>query len=222
MNYNLHYDKLIARAVGRTPVIGIYYEKHHIIPRCMGGTDNKSNIAKLTPEEHYVAHQLLVKMHPEHLGLIHAATMLCVNGSGHRSNNKIYGWLKRLDAEAKSKSQTGKKLGPNKKKGRPSPMKGKKKGPAWNSGIKTGPNGRAGIKIGPLGPNKKKGRPGAPSPRKGKTYGTNNKLGNPDGPQLRVICPYCNKEGGTGGMKRYHFDNCKHKPVDKAVVVALK
>lgn len=141
--------------------------------------------------------------------------MLCVDGLGHRSNNKIYGWLKRLDAEAKSKSQTGKKLGPNKKKGRPSPFKGQKRGPAWNSGIKTGPNGKAGIKVGPTGPNKKKGRPGAPSPRKGKTYGTNSKLGKQDGPQQKVICPHCSKEGGIGGMKRYHFDKCKlYKPVD--------
>jgi hypothetical protein len=27
----------------------------------------------------------------------------------------------------------------------------------------------------------------------------------------KIICPYCNKIGGAGNMKRYHFDNCKHK-----------
>jgi hypothetical protein len=26
-----------------------------------------------------------------------------------------------------------------------------------------------------------------------------------------VSCPYCEKIGGKGAMKRYHFDNCKHK-----------
>lgn len=26
-----------------------------------------------------------------------------------------------------------------------------------------------------------------------------------------VKCPYCNKEGGRGSMKRWHFDNCKLK-----------
>jgi hypothetical protein len=30
-------------------------------------------------------------------------------------------------------------------------------------------------------------------------------------PQERIICPHCKKEGGTTGMKRYHFDNCKHQ-----------
>ena len=26
-----------------------------------------------------------------------------------------------------------------------------------------------------------------------------------------VICPHCNKQGGSSGMSRYHFDNCKEK-----------
>lgn len=29
--------------------------------------------------------------------------------------------------------------------------------------------------------------------------------------QEKVKCPHCNKEGGVGNMKRYHFDNCKHR-----------
>ena len=38
-----------------------YTEKHHIIPRCMGGTDDKGNLAILTAREHYIAHLLLTK-----------------------------------------------------------------------------------------------------------------------------------------------------------------
>lgn len=29
----------------------------------------------------------------------------------------------------------------------------------------------------------------------------------------RVTCPHCGKEGGDANMKRYHLDNCKHKPL---------
>lgn len=32
--------------------------------------------------------------------------------------------------------------------------------------------------------------------------------------QPPVICPHCNKHGGTSNMKRYHFDNCKLKSID--------
>ena len=35
---------------------------------------------------------------------------------------------------------------------------------------------------------------------------------NPPGTILKKsICPHCSKEGGGGMMKRWHFDNCKHK-----------
>lgn len=29
--------------------------------------------------------------------------------------------------------------------------------------------------------------------------------------KAKVICPYCNKEGGAAIMKRWHFENCKSK-----------
>ena len=37
-------------------------ENHHIIPKCMGGTDDPDNLVALTLREHYVCHILLVKM----------------------------------------------------------------------------------------------------------------------------------------------------------------
>jgi len=30
-------------------------------------------------------------------------------------------------------------------------------------------------------------------------------------PQKKIVCPYCNKEGGSSGMQRWHFNNCKNK-----------
>lgn len=36
-------------------------EEHHIIPRSMGGTDEKENLVKLTPKEHYICHLCLMK-----------------------------------------------------------------------------------------------------------------------------------------------------------------
>jgi len=42
---------------------GTYYERHHIIPRSLGGLDIKENIVLLTGREHFEAHQFLVKMY---------------------------------------------------------------------------------------------------------------------------------------------------------------
>jgi len=40
------------------------YEIHHIIPRCMGGSNNKDNLVHLTPEDHYKAHYYLAIDNP--------------------------------------------------------------------------------------------------------------------------------------------------------------
>lgn len=98
MNYKHNYNLLMDRAKNR--LLEGYTEKHHIIPKCMGGGNERSNIAKLTPEEHFVAHQLLVKMHPGNLKLLHAAHMMTVcSKSNEKRNNKEYGWLKKRRAE---------------------------------------------------------------------------------------------------------------------------
>ena len=89
MDYLKHYNLLMSKAQNR--ILDEYVESHHIIPRCMGGTDDINNLVDLTPEEHYLAHQLLVKMYPEHTGLAFAANMMCTN----RPSNKVYGWIRR-------------------------------------------------------------------------------------------------------------------------------
>lgn len=101
MDYFAIYDKLISRARGR--VLDIYTEHHHIIPKCLGGLDVFDNLVDLTPEEHFVAHQLLVKMYPNNHKLVYAANMMCVSGNAKRSN-KRYGWLKRKFSESQRAS----------------------------------------------------------------------------------------------------------------------
>jgi hypothetical protein len=94
MNYAKIYQQLVERAQTRgTPA---YYEIHHIVPRCMSGTDDPNNLVALTPEEHYIAHQLLLKMYPDHKQLAHAANMMTVN----RTNNKLYGWVRQRLSES--------------------------------------------------------------------------------------------------------------------------
>lgn len=60
--YEKWYCSIIIAALNRT--LGGYGEKHHILPKSfnMGGKRDKLNIVILTPKEHYVCHQLLVKM----------------------------------------------------------------------------------------------------------------------------------------------------------------
>lgn len=101
MDYKKIYESLIHKGKHRT-LCG-YKETHHIIPRCLGGSDDVENLVELTPEEHYLAHQLLVKLYPNNKKLIYAATAMVAN----RPSNKLYGWLKRRFSLEKSKEQSG-------------------------------------------------------------------------------------------------------------------
>lgn len=101
MNYKSIYDKLITRAKMR--IVEGYTETHHIIPKCMEGSDCSENLVELTPEEHYLAHQLLVKIYPDNYKLKKAAVMMIAN----RPSNKLYGWIRRRFAEGQSICQSG-------------------------------------------------------------------------------------------------------------------
>ena len=120
MNYKKHYDLLIERSKNR--VLEGYVEKHHIIPKCLGGTDDKENLAILTPEEHFLAHQLLIKLNPGHRGLVYAVQMMTNHHTNARTNNKLFGWIRRRMALAMSE-QTRTYI---KENGHPRGMLGKK------------------------------------------------------------------------------------------------
>lgn len=71
MNYSKIYDALICKAkteirkkLKRTDPNFIYYENHHIIPKCLGGTNDRENMVLLTAREHLVAHWILTKIYP--------------------------------------------------------------------------------------------------------------------------------------------------------------
>jgi hypothetical protein len=92
-----------------------YVEEHHIVPKCMGGTNEKDNLVSLTAAEHFVAHQLLAKIYPKVAGLWSAAILMTSHKNGKRVNNKTYAWLKVGLSRARSEEflKTG---GPTKNK----------------------------------------------------------------------------------------------------------
>lgn len=72
MNYQKVYDQIIdhAKKQGRSYNSGTYYERHHILPKCLGGQGKTHqwkihpNIVLLTSKEHFICHQLLCHIYP--------------------------------------------------------------------------------------------------------------------------------------------------------------
>jgi hypothetical protein len=59
--YTRWYAALVEKARVRLSVVGPV-EKHHVLPRSLGGGDGQDNIVVLTVREHFIAHAMLVRM----------------------------------------------------------------------------------------------------------------------------------------------------------------
>jgi hypothetical protein len=97
MTYSKIYHEIVGRCKTRKYNKDIYYEKHHIIPKCVGGKDNDDNIVSVTAREHFILHHLLakeyVKQYKDHkiaynicAKLVAAFNKMCIH---HTDNRKI-------------------------------------------------------------------------------------------------------------------------------------
>jgi len=95
MDYKKLYFKIIKNRLDN-PVIYGYLEKHHILPKSLGGDDDPKNIVSLTPREHFICHTLLAKMYKintyEWYKTNHALLMMkCSSAKQNRYfNSRIY------------------------------------------------------------------------------------------------------------------------------------
>ena len=82
--YNKWYNQIIDRAKGR--VLKPPFERHHIKPRSLGGTDDRENIAFITPREHFICHWLLIKMTTgeDHYKMLNALRMMRAENPGQK------------------------------------------------------------------------------------------------------------------------------------------
>jgi hypothetical protein len=91
MNYKRIYNDLINLRKAQ-PASG-YTEIHHIIMRSMGGTDDSSNLVRLTGREHWIAHLLLYKIH-KNSQTVHACHMMAMRceerGIPYVKNSRMY------------------------------------------------------------------------------------------------------------------------------------
>jgi hypothetical protein len=106
MNYNKHYTALMAKARARAKPSG-YAERHHVVPRSMGGSDRPDNLVWLTAREHFVAHVLLAKTHG---GPQWFAVMMFAAGEKRTVNSRLYEAAKKHHAVWMAENYSGRKL----------------------------------------------------------------------------------------------------------------
>jgi hypothetical protein len=113
--YTRWYYDIVDRAKERS--LSTYTEKHHIIPKSLGGNNSVENLVELTAREHFICHWLLVKIYPvgdEHWKMLNAFRMMRTeNPVQQRYKTKItgrvYANLKEEYSILQSKKVSGKK-----------------------------------------------------------------------------------------------------------------
>lgn len=191
MDYKKYYDALCSsrQQLFRVKSKECYYEKHHILPRSLGGLDNTENLVLLTAKEHYIAHLLLYKFHKvtASKGLRKMAfALVSMLGSTGKVKRELSARSYATIREAAIDSRIGHKV--------ENPINYKyKKSESHKEAIR-----QARLAAPPRSEEtRKKLLKASQSANK---FATNYTI---------LTCPHCLKEGQATAMKRWHFNNCK-------------
>lgn len=121
----MNYEKIYNALVEKAKVRGLdksqhegYFEIHHIIPKCLGGSDDKTNLVMFTGREHFIAHMLLWKLNYSNKEIAYAARFMSLRTENAKVNSKVYENLKKItdprpskELSPKFKDKTGQVFG---------------------------------------------------------------------------------------------------------------
>lgn len=234
MNYKAIYKSFIDDRISKQDFIG-YSETHHIIPKSLGGSNNKDNLIRLSASDHFFAHRLLARIHKGKM--IFAFNMMLKT----RGNKKEYATFKKELAKELSKLHTGRTVSKETRMKQSIARKGKKHSDERKETNRKAQLGKTmsqetkdkissstigvkkplshGIKIAEYNKtriftdkhreNISKSLTGGKLSDETRKRMSDSKKGYKYPPQKIVECPHCLKSGGKANMTRYHFDNCK-------------
>lgn len=224
--YSRIYFLIIERAKSRTLSPEVYVERHHIIPKSLGGDNTKFNLVSLTAREHFICHLLLPRMttgvHKQKMTFAAWALTMKKDITDKKISNRTYQKLK----EERAKLLRGKSMSEKQRlnlikvnTGKPcSEEKKAKIREARKLQITTEETkikmskARIGKKHSPKTIEKMQQSAKLKLPM---SEETKTKIKQARAKQIihtiQVTCPHCGKIGGNRIMPRYHFDNCKFK-----------
>lgn len=216
--YSRWYNNIIEQAKART--LDGYTEKHHIIPRSLGGSDTANNLVNLTAREHFICHWLLTKVHSgEARGKMINALYLMQGKNKYQDryvNSKVYETLRREYSEYISNLNKGRVQPLNEKERQVAAITGRKRLPFSNewkskmSASKVGEkNNRFGVKLSEetrlkIG-DKIRGRKQTDEEKAKRSMSNMGKT------KPKKLCPHCNRYIAVNGYVRFHGDKCRHR-----------
>jgi len=102
--YLNRYNRLINHY--KNTMVDGFYEKHHIIPKCLGGRNDENNLVLLPTRVHFIAHALLHKSYPKEPKLAQAFGMMVASNKYHKGR-KYHSRLYEMSKLARSNAMKG-------------------------------------------------------------------------------------------------------------------
>ena len=99
----------------KTDIKYFYYERHHILPVCVGGGNNKDNLVLLTAKEHYICHKLLIHIYKSRKLVCALNYMTYSKRYNKYLSSRDYQLVKELMAKTPMSEETRKKMSDAKK-----------------------------------------------------------------------------------------------------------
>lgn len=215
--YTTWYYNIIDNAKQRT--LNGYTERHHIIPRSLGGTDLKHNIVSLTAKEHFICHLLLTKMvnGSQQEKVIYAAWMMANQENRqqirYKINSRIYQILRQkfVNTHSSMMKLSNPMHDPviREKHAEAIKKRGKTKG---NTGHKRGPMPDQLKEVLRQRTKESLTPERIESIRQQQLHRTDEqKEKYKFAHSKRISCIFCKQQLGPGSFARWHGDNCKSK-----------
>lgn len=88
MSYNEFINNILETR-GRFACGDQYHERHHIKPKCTGGSNAKDNLIDLFPQEHFIAHKLLSDENPQNEQLAWAYSIMAFMKPDHEDRYEL-------------------------------------------------------------------------------------------------------------------------------------
>lgn len=222
--YDKWYSNIISNAQIRVNVPGTYVEKHHIVPRSLGGSDDVTNLVKLTAREHFICHWLLTKMHTGIArGKMINAMYMMQGQSTHQKRyeskitSRIYNTLRAEYAQYISKMNTGRVQPADENARQIAAQTGRTRDPfsaEWCAKLSAASSGEGNSRYGAvLSEETKKKMSIKAKGRKQSAETIAKKAAAITGSKReKILCIHCSKLIAVNGYARWHGANCKSKP----------
>jgi hypothetical protein len=189
----------------------VYTEKHHILPKSLGGDNSKSNIIRIPGRVHFILHKLLVRMvlNTKHKkNMCHALNMLAKANNKHQHRHQITSHEYELIRSRLSETMMGEN---NPMFGKPAPNRGithnaetrAKLSAANIAHFKTHCGTRLGVKVSDETRAKQRGP-------KSETAKLNMSAAAKHKP--RLVCEHCGLSVTKSNHTRWHGTQCKKAP----------